>query len=164
MHCSWYLCTCMYIFFFYDTPSSRPCAPPTSLPHYPRYPPCACSVHLPRPLPPPSPFFLVPSPIVLRPSLSPVTHPFLLRPPLLPFPRTRVRRSSSDLSLLRVVRQIRELSELTPSNPPGRVAITIPGCSEGADLLCPLSKLRALAIRAVDADCITPPEVGSEEG
>ncbi|CAN0591581.1 unnamed protein product, partial [Laminaria digitata] len=56
-------------------------------------------------------------------------------------------------------RQIRELSDLTPSNPPGRVAITIPGCSEGADLLCPLSKLRALAIRSVDADCITPSEV-----
>eukprot|EP00904_Undaria_pinnatifida_P007161 jgi/Undpi1/3575/HiC_scaffold_16.g06947.m1 len=55
--------------------------------------------------------------------------------------------------------QIRELSELTPSNPAGRVAITIPGCSEGAELLCPLSKLRALAIRSVDADCITPPEL-----
>lgn len=57
------------------------------------------------------------------------------------------------------VSQIRELVDLTPSNPPGRVAITIPGCSEGEELLCPLSKLRALAIRSVDADCITPPEV-----
>ncbi|CAN0274354.1 unnamed protein product, partial [Ectocarpus fasciculatus] len=57
------------------------------------------------------------------------------------------------------VRQIRELADLTPSNPPGRVAITIPGCSQGEELLCPLSKLRALAIRAVDAECITPPEV-----
>ncbi|CAM9167552.1 unnamed protein product [Ascophyllum nodosum] len=54
---------------------------------------------------------------------------------------------------------IRELQELTPSNPPGRVAITIPGCSQGEELLCPLSKLRAIAIRAVDADCITPPEL-----
>lgn len=56
--------------------------------------------------------------------------------------------------------QIRELADLTPSNPPGRVAITIPGCSQGEELLCPLSKLRALAIRSVDAECITPPEVG----
>eukprot|EP00752_Nemacystus_decipiens_P009618 g8594.t2 len=55
--------------------------------------------------------------------------------------------------------QIRELAELTPSNPPGRVAITIPGCSEGKELLCPLSKLRALTIRSVDAECITPPEL-----
>ncbi|CAN0297142.1 unnamed protein product, partial [Ectocarpus sp. 13 AM-2016] len=55
--------------------------------------------------------------------------------------------------------QIRELTDLTPSNPPGRVAITIPGCSQGEELLCPLSKLRALAIRSVDAECITPPEV-----
>lgn len=55
--------------------------------------------------------------------------------------------------------QIRELADLSLSNPPGRVAITIPGCSEGEDLLCPLSKLRAIAIRAVDAECITPPEV-----
>eukprot|EP00903_Cladosiphon_okamuranus_P009239 g8818.t1 len=55
--------------------------------------------------------------------------------------------------------QIRELTDLTPSNPPGRVAITIPGCSEGEELLCPLSKLRALTIRSVDAECITPPEL-----
>lgn len=55
--------------------------------------------------------------------------------------------------------QIRELEELTPSNPPSRVAITIPGCSQGEELLCPLSKLRAIAIRAVNADCITPDEV-----
>ncbi|CBJ33016.1 PhyA2 [Ectocarpus siliculosus] len=55
--------------------------------------------------------------------------------------------------------QIRELTDLSPSNPPGRVAITIPGCSQGEELLCPLSKLRALAIRSVDAECITPPEL-----
>ncbi|CAM9585703.1 unnamed protein product, partial [Discosporangium mesarthrocarpum] len=57
--------------------------------------------------------------------------------------------------------QIRSLSELSLANPPDRVAITIPGCSEGEDLLCPLHKLKALVIRAIDKDCITPPELSS---
>lgn len=55
--------------------------------------------------------------------------------------------------------QVRYLTELSPENTPSRVAITIPGCSEGEELLCPLSKLRSLAIRSVDTGCITPPEV-----
>lgn len=75
------------------------------------------------------------------------------------FPFAWRRAFSSSRFLVSTFSQIRELADLTPSNPPGRVAITIPGCSEGEELLCPLSKLRALTIRSVDADCITPPEV-----
>ena len=57
--------------------------------------------------------------------------------------------------------QQRQASPLDATNPPDRSFVAIPGCAGGPENSCPFGEFKALALRAVDQECVVSVPAGA---